>query len=163
MNHNVGGPFDPAYDSSTSSDDENVLVNALMAIEDEEEAIIQAIANNNMMIASYMYDQSQQVIHGGSIPGHIVIVIAQPQIVIYLQITLPKTHDSTKSCSVDVFVCPEVCSSALSLLSRLMTTTSCNELMHLVDRGCRHYRKQQLFFGCSHMVYQLTQLMSTSR
>ena len=73
MNHNVGGPFDPAYDSLTSSDDENVLVNALMAIEDEEEAIIQAIANNNMMIASYMYDQSQQVIHGGSIPGHIVI------------------------------------------------------------------------------------------
>ena len=73
MNHNVGGPFDPAYDSSTSSDDENALVNALMAIEDEEEAIIQAIANNNMMIIHYMYDQNQQVIHGGSIPGHIVI------------------------------------------------------------------------------------------
>ena len=41
MNHNVRGPWHPTYDSSTSLDDETILVNALMAIQEEEEEIIQ--------------------------------------------------------------------------------------------------------------------------
>ena len=147
MNHNVGGPFDPAYDSLTSSDDENVLVNALMAIEDEEEAIIQAIANNNMMIASYMYDQSQQVIHGGSIPGHIVInrdrAAADRNLFADYFAENPRFNEvmfrRRFRMSRSLFL-------RIVLAVKLMTTTSCNELMHLVDRGCRHYRKQQLFF-----------------
>ena len=73
MNPNIGGPFHPAYDSSTSSDDENVFVNALSIAQEQEEMIIQQIAHNNMMIARYLASQNQQVVHVGSIPGHIVI------------------------------------------------------------------------------------------
>ena len=40
MNPNIGGPFHPAYDSSTSSDDENVFVNALSIAQEQEEMTI---------------------------------------------------------------------------------------------------------------------------
>ena len=71
MNHNVGCPFDPAYDSSILSPNKTPM-NTFMAIQ-EEEGVIQAIANNNMMIVCYMYHHNQQVINCWSIPSHIVI------------------------------------------------------------------------------------------
>ena len=73
MNPNVGGLFHLACDSSTSSDDENIFVNALPIAQEQEEKIIQQIAHHNTMIARYLASHNQQVAHVGSIPGHIVI------------------------------------------------------------------------------------------
>ena len=155
MNQNVGGPFHPAYNSSTSLDDENVFVNALSIAQEQEEMIIQHIAHNNMMIARYLASQNQQVAHVGSIPGHIVIKRDREAADrICSRTTLPKTHVTTVPYSVVVFECPRVCSFELWMLSKLMTTTSSNATTHLVDRACQHYKKQHQFFGCSHMVCQ---------
>ena len=54
MNPNIGGLFHLACDSSTSSDYENIFVNALPIAQEQEEMIIQQITHNNTMIAHYL-------------------------------------------------------------------------------------------------------------
>ncbi|XP_020262310.1 uncharacterized protein LOC109838264 [Asparagus officinalis] len=70
MNFDVGGPS--YLSSSSSSDDDNFLTNIIAEIDETEEVICEYI-NNNMIIANNLRQQNYQPIHGGSIPGHVVI------------------------------------------------------------------------------------------
>ena len=138
MDHSVGDPWEPVYCSSSSSENEHTLVNALVAIEEEEEAIIQAIGSNNMMIARNVYHQNEQVIHGGSIPGHIIInrdcEAADRNLFEDYFAENPTYNDAMFRRR---FRMSRVCSFVFLMLSKLMTITSHNKVMHFVN-----YRKQ---------------------
>ena len=70
MNSNIGNPSYFSSSNSSSDDDDDIEMINLIA---EEEAICRVIANNNMIIDYLLNQQNNQVIHGGSIPGHVVI------------------------------------------------------------------------------------------
>ncbi|KAK2655866.1 hypothetical protein Ddye_008918 [Dipteronia dyeriana] len=74
MNLNVGGP---SHFSSLSFDDNNEdevqLTVDFEAIAAEQGAIIKRHANIHLRIDQYLNQQNNQVTHGGSILGHIVI------------------------------------------------------------------------------------------
>ena len=59
--------------SSSDDDDDLSVTTNITDIEASEEAIYRAISNNNMILASYFNQQNNQVTHGGSIPGHVMI------------------------------------------------------------------------------------------
>ena len=71
MNYNIGNPSCFSFSSSSSDDDD--IANVINDLTAEEEAISQAIANNNMIIEFHLRQQNNRVTHGGSIPGHVVI------------------------------------------------------------------------------------------
>ncbi|KAK3218386.1 hypothetical protein Dsin_012356 [Dipteronia sinensis] len=74
MNFNVKGPFHFASSSSDDNNDNEVQLMAnLEAIDAEQEAIIKQHANIHRGIDQYLNQQNNQVTHGGSIPGHIMI------------------------------------------------------------------------------------------
>ena len=52
-----------------------------------------------------------------------------------------RTHGTLIQCFGDDFEWVEVYSSALSMLSKVMTTTLYNDMMHLVDSDCLVYKK----------------------
>ena len=58
---------------SSDDDDDLSVRNNITEIEASEEAIYRTIANNNMILVNYFNQKNNQVTHGGSIPGHIVI------------------------------------------------------------------------------------------
>ena len=72
MNFINGGS---SYLSSTSSsdDDDNLVMKNIAEINATEEVIRHAISNRNMILANYFNQQNNRVIHGGSIPAHVVI------------------------------------------------------------------------------------------
>ncbi len=70
MNFDAGGSS--YFSSSSSSDDDNFLKNIIAEI-DETEEVIRECVNNNMIVANNLRQQNYQPIHGGSIPGHVVI------------------------------------------------------------------------------------------
>ena len=72
MNFINGGS---SYLSSTSSsdDDDNLVMKNIAEINATEEVIRHAISNRNMILANYFNQQNNRVIHGGSIPVHVVI------------------------------------------------------------------------------------------
>ncbi|KAL5546655.1 hypothetical protein UlMin_006342 [Ulmus minor] len=78
MNFNVGGPSHLQYSISSSSsdsenDDEVRFLNHLQEFDTQAEVITRMCDNNNRLWAHYIAHQNNQVTHGGSIPGHIVI------------------------------------------------------------------------------------------
>ncbi|KAL5576009.1 hypothetical protein UlMin_017708 [Ulmus minor] len=78
MNFNVGGPSHLQYSISSSSsdsenDDEVRFLNHLQGFDTQAEVITRMCDNNNRLWAHYIAQQNNQVTHGGSIPGHIVI------------------------------------------------------------------------------------------
>ncbi|XP_020245164.1 protein ALP1-like [Asparagus officinalis] len=67
---------DPSNLSSSFSDNEiedEQLIDDIEAIDAEREAVFRIRNNNNLLMAYYINQQNNQVIRGGSIPGHIVI------------------------------------------------------------------------------------------
>ena len=68
---NFNNPSPSNFQSSSLDDEET---NRLLEEWESSDAIIQqAINQNNMVIAYYVNQMDNQVIHGGSVPGHIVI------------------------------------------------------------------------------------------
>ena len=72
LNFNIGST---SYLSSTSSsdDDDNLVMNNIAEMNAIEEILCHAISSRNMILANYLSQQNNEVIHGGSVPGHIVI------------------------------------------------------------------------------------------
>ena len=72
MNFDIGST---SYLSSTSSsdDDDNLVMNNIAEMNATEEILCHAISIRNMILANYLNQQNNEVIHGGSVPGHIVI------------------------------------------------------------------------------------------
>ena len=72
MNFDIGST---SYLSSTSSsdDDDNLVMNNIAEMNVIEEIHCHAISRRNMILANYLNQQNNEVIHGGSVPGHIVI------------------------------------------------------------------------------------------
>ncbi|XP_020266343.1 uncharacterized protein LOC109841816 [Asparagus officinalis] len=67
---------DPSNLSSSFSDNEiedEQLIDDIKAIDAEREAVFRIRNNNNLLMAYFINQQNNQVIRGGSIPGHIVI------------------------------------------------------------------------------------------
>ncbi|PON78953.1 hypothetical protein PanWU01x14_014540, partial [Parasponia andersonii] len=71
---NIGDPsFRKAYSSPSSDDDKLSLMKEMVVTDLLEEEISHVISRNNMTLASYFNQQNIQVMHGGSIPSHVVI------------------------------------------------------------------------------------------
>ena len=72
MNFDIGST---SYLSSTSSsdDDDNLVMNNIAEMNAIEEILCHAISSRNMILANYLNQQNNEVIHGGLVPGHIVI------------------------------------------------------------------------------------------
>lgn len=73
MNFDFGGPSNISSSSSSSESGDDVLMMDDFEAIDAEEAIYRAIANNNMILAQLLEQQTNHVRPGGSIPGHQVI------------------------------------------------------------------------------------------
>ena len=80
MNFYFGGPsYLPHSSSSSSSSSTNesdvdaLLINDNAKIKAQQTLIGQNCANNNTLLAEYLNQQANVVIHGGSVPSHIVI------------------------------------------------------------------------------------------
>ena len=72
MNFDIGST---SYLSSTSSsdDDDNLVMNNIAEMNATEKILCHAISSRNMILANYLIQQNNEVIHGGSVPSHIVI------------------------------------------------------------------------------------------
>ncbi|KAI3470808.1 hypothetical protein Pfo_027471 [Paulownia fortunei] len=76
MNFDVGGPFHVSSSTSSSSTDSDTnaqIMLELQAIDVEQETLFRMSSNTSLILAHYLIQQNNQHIHGGSIPGHIVI------------------------------------------------------------------------------------------
>ena len=69
MNSNVSDSS-TSSSSSSSDDDNDMMINAL---HQKAKILCHSITTNNMIIQHLLEQQNEQVFHGGSIPGHIVI------------------------------------------------------------------------------------------
>ncbi|KAI3459960.1 hypothetical protein Pfo_016623 [Paulownia fortunei] len=76
MNFDVGGPSHVSSSTSSSSTDSDTnaqIMLELQAIDVEQETLFCMSSNTSLILAHYLIQQNNQHIHGGSIPGHIVI------------------------------------------------------------------------------------------
>ena len=148
MSYNVG-----ASNASSSEEEEYPLFPVANDPDDtandlDETAISIMIQNNNMIIAHGINMRRRQSIHGGSIPGHIVINRDREAADNNLYDDyLAVIHDSMPICFVEGIECLDLFSFVLLMQLQIMITTSNNDVMDLAELDYQYCKKQLPCFG----------------
>lgn len=73
MNFNIGGPSNIVPGNSSSSESEDEVIEVPQMGLSEEEIVCQIIHNNNRIMQLCLMRHNNELVRGGSVPGHIVI------------------------------------------------------------------------------------------